>query len=209
MSSIVTTPSGSRYCFRDPIPEIADAARYLDAAVSAHIVGRRDLAEELIRLADMHSIWEWTESIWGRNSPYVRYRPSRVVPPKAERLKFRMPSSDDKRALHLRDGYHCRFCGITVIRKEVRQRIGAAYPQALRWGKKNTEAHAAFQVMWAQYDHLVPHARGGNNELSNLVITCAPCNYGRMSYSLEEVGLIDPRTRLPVRSGWDGLERFR
>ncbi|MCG8042457.1 MAG: hypothetical protein JAZ17_03525 [Candidatus Thiodiazotropha endolucinida] len=34
-------------CFRDPIPEIFDAARYLDAAVSAHFAGKTDLAEEL------------------------------------------------------------------------------------------------------------------------------------------------------------------
>ena len=49
--------------------------------------------------------------------------------------------------------------------------------------------------MWAQYDHLVPHARRGTNELGNLVITCAPCNFGRMEHCLEDVGLIDPRTR--------------
>jgi hypothetical protein len=45
--------------------------------------------------------------------------------------------------------------------------------------------------------------------LENIVITCGPCNFGRVHYSLEEVGLIDPRTREPVRSKWDGLERFR
>lgn len=211
MANIVATPSAiARHCLRDPIPEIADAARYLDAAVSAHLAGRRDLAKELIGLADMPAIREWTESIWGKKSPYVQYRPSTAAGglPKVVGRKFRMPTSDDKRTLLLRDGYHCRFCGVAVIRREVRQRIRAFYPQALPWGKKNTEAHAAFQAMWAQYDHLVPHARGGTNDLSNLVITCAPCNYGRMSYLVEEVSLIDPRTRSPVRSSWDGLERF-
>ena len=62
--------------------------------------------------------------------------------------------------------------------------------------------------MWAQYDHLLPHSKGGNNDVNNIVVTCAPCNFGRMSYTLEEVGLIDPRTREPIRSAWDGLERF-
>jgi 5-methylcytosine-specific restriction endonuclease McrA len=141
----------------------------------------------------------------------VKYRPSAALPnlPIGQRLKHRMPTADEKRALHVRDGYHCRFCGIPVIRKEVRERIRAAYPQALRWGKRNTEAHTAFQAMWSQYDHLIPCARGGTTELSNLVVTCAPCNPARMNYSPEEVGLIDPRTSEPVRSGWDGLERFR
>jgi hypothetical protein len=42
-----------RTCLRDPIPEIFDAARYLDAAVSAHLTGKHALANELIRMADM------------------------------------------------------------------------------------------------------------------------------------------------------------
>ena len=44
--------------------------------------------------------------------------------------------------------------------------------------------------------------------MDNLLITCAPCNYARMSFTLEEVGLADPRKREPVRSTWDGLERI-
>jgi hypothetical protein len=30
-----------------------------------------------------------------------------------------------------------------------------------------------------------------------------------MNWTLDEVGLIDPRTRPPVRSDWTGLEEFR
>jgi hypothetical protein len=29
-----------------------------------------------------------------------------------------------------------------------------------------------------------------------------------MAYTLEEVGLLDPRDRQPIRSAWDGLERL-
>lgn len=201
-----------RHCLRDPIPEIAAAADYLDQAVSAHLGGRSDLAEELIRLADMPVIREWTESLWGTNSPYVKCRVVADAPPslpKEQRVKTRMPTLAEKTALHQRDGYHCRFCGISVIRAEVRQRIKSIYPNALPWGKTNMQQHAAFQAMWLQYDHLLAHARGGNNDLENMVITCAPCNFGRMNYTLEEVGLIDPRTREIVRSTWDGLERFK
>lgn len=83
-----------------------------------------------------------------------------------------------------------------------------SYPQLRIWGRNNKDQHAAFQAMWAQYDHVLPYTRGGSNELDNLVVTCAPCNFGRMQYTLEEVGLLDPRSRAPVRSSWDGLERF-
>jgi 5-methylcytosine-specific restriction endonuclease McrA len=60
--------------------------------------------------------------------------------------------------------------------------------------------------MWLQYDHLVPHKRSGATSPDNLVVTCAPCNFGRMNNTLEEVGLIDPRTMETFRGPWDGLE---
>jgi 5-methylcytosine-specific restriction endonuclease McrA len=204
-------PVTSRQCLRKPIPEIADAARLLDEAVTAHLTGRRDVTAELIRLANMPVLRDYTESLWGAKSPYVQYRAVPDAPPglaKDQRVKVRMPSAAEKAALYRRDGYHCRFCGIPVIRGEVRKRIRSAYPDALRWGPTNVEQHAAFQLMWAQYDHVLPHARGGNNELDNVLITCAPCNFGRWHYTLEEVGVLDPRTRKPVQSTWDGLERF-
>ena len=206
----------ARKCMREPIPEIRDAARLLDAAVTAHLLGRRDLAEQLLRLADMPAIRDWSESIWGAKSPHVQYR---KVPqplaylPKGLRVERRNPTADQKRALHNRDGYHCRFCGIPVIRAEVRKRIRSVYPAALRWSEPgkhatNAEQHFAFQAMCAQYDHILPHSRGGKTDLENMVVTCWPCNGGRVWWSLDEVGLIDPRTREAMRSTWDGLERF-
>lgn len=209
--NLICKPDGARLFFRAPIPEIADAARYLDAAVSAHQAGRSGLAEELIRLADNPTIREWTESILGKKSPYVQYRATSDTPQeisKEHRVKERMPTTSEKNRLLQRDGYHCRFCGIPVIRREVRELIRKIYPDALQWGSQNINQHAAFQAMWVQYDHILPHARGGNNDLDNMVITCAACNYGRMQYTLDEVGLVDPRTREPIRTTWDGLERL-
>jgi 5-methylcytosine-specific restriction endonuclease McrA len=197
---------------RAAIPEIAAAAHDLDAAVTAHSAGEFAEAAELIRRTNLDVIRDWTESLWGSKSPYVRLRAIPDAPPslaKDQRIKVRMPTTAEKRSLFERDGFHCRFCGIPVIRSEVRQRIRAAYPDALPWGTTNPTQHAAFQAMWLQYDHLLPHARGGGNDLNNIVITCAPCNFARMNSTLEEVGLLDPRTRDPVRSSWDGLERFR
>ncbi|WP_042427454.1 HNH endonuclease [Comamonas granuli] len=198
-----------RACFRAPIPEIAQAAALLDAAVTAHLRGQAAQAEAWIRQADMPAVAAWVESILGRNSPYAVIRPAPA--PRlagAPRVPARMPSAQERCQLHARDGFHCRFCGIPVIRQEVRERIRRAYPQALRWGKRNAERHAAFFALWAQYDHLLPHALGGGNELSNMVITCAACNYGRGGYTLAEAGLAHPLEQPPVRSAWDGLERF-
>ena len=198
-----------RACFRDAIPEIAEAAALLDAAVTAHLLGDAAQAEALIRRADMPPVAAWVESILGKNSPYVVIQSSGTPSLASEyRVAARMPTAQECCQLHARDGFHCRFCGIPVIRAEVRERIQRAYPQALRWGKRNVERHAAFFALWAQYDHLLPHAHGGGNELSNIVVTCAACNYGRGGYTLAEVGLAHPLERPPVRSAWDGLEHF-
>ncbi len=201
-----------RRCLREPISAIADAARFLDAAVSAHIAGKADLASELLVLADTSEVRDWTESLWGKYSPYVQYRAVDHAPPsvaKSERLHARMPTAAEKSTLRDRDGFHCRFCRIPVIRPNVRKRIHRAYPESVPWGTTNSSQHAGFQAMWLQYDHVLPHARGGDNNIGNIVVTCAPCNFARMNYTLEEVGLSDPRHREPVRSNWDGLERFR
>jgi 5-methylcytosine-specific restriction endonuclease McrA len=211
MTASETTFSVDRFCLREPIPEIADAARYLDAAVSAHLAGHNELAGSLIRLADMPVIREWTESLWGTSSPHVQRRIVAGAPPSLpedQRIAVRMPTPAEERYLHQRDGYHCRFCGIPVIRATIRKAMRLAYPDALPWGRTNQSQHAGFQALWATYDHVLPHSRGGDNDAENVVIACQPCNCARWHYTLEEVGLSDPRAREPVRSTWDGLERF-
>jgi hypothetical protein len=208
-------PATGRLCLRRPVPEIEIAAAYLDDAVSAHLAGRFEQAKELINRANMppfgSAIREWTESLWGKSSQYVQYRLVAGAPAvlrAGERKPERMPTSEEKRLLHQRDGYRCRFCGIPVIRGEIRKKLRSLYPDVIPWGKANISQHAAFQAMWAQYDHILPHARGGDNALNNIVVSCAPCNFGRMGYILDEVGLQDPMLRPPVQSSWDGLERL-
>lgn len=201
-----------RRCLREPIPEIFDAARFLDAAVSAHLQGKKNIAEELFKLAENEAIAEWSYSIAGKFSIYNTPRSTTVelpILPKELRIKARMPTKEEKRSIHARDGYHCRFCGIPVIRSEVWKKAFEIYPFAVRLGRINAEKHIAFSAMCAQYDHILPHSRGGNNDLTNIILTCGPCNYGRGGYTLEQMGLLDPRNYAPISSQWDGLERFQ
>jgi hypothetical protein len=195
-----------RRYFREPIPEIYDVAKYFDAAVSAHKSGNFKMAEELFDIANNRYVREWTESIWGKKSRHVNVqrKPSLHFNPKA---KNRMPSTAMKSQLRIRDGFHCRFCGIPVIRSEIRTYFHKIYPNSVPWGKTNITQHAGFQCLWLQYDHVVPHSAGGENSLENLIVTCGPCNFGKVNYSLEELSLIDPREFQPIRSSWDGLER--
>lgn len=203
-----------KLCLRTPIPEIAIAAQYLDAAVSAHLVGQPEQAAELIRRADMPEIRAWTESLWHCKPPYVVRRHLLDTPPiiaKDRRSKPRMPGLALKQALLLRDCHHCRFCGVPVIRSEIRKALRKLYADALYWTTDRAKPegqHAALQALEAHYDHLLPHSRGGESVLENMVIACAPCNYGRDCWTVEGVGLADPRLREPIPSGWDGLERL-
>ena len=51
-------------CLKEPIQEIFEAAKLLDAAVEAHINGDIIQTEKLILKADIPEIRDWTESIW-------------------------------------------------------------------------------------------------------------------------------------------------
>ena len=201
-----------RPCFRDPIPEIFEAAKLLNQAVDAHLKDRSTEAGKLLMQADMSKVRAWLESIWGKGNPEIwRIRKVEGAPHNvgdSELDPRRDATKKQKAELIDRDGHQCRFCGIPVIRAEIRTAMRKQYPNELNWGSSNSEQHAAFQCMWLQYDHILPHSRGGCTNLDNLVIACSGCNYGRGNYTLEEVGLIDPRTRPVIRTDWDGLERF-
>ena len=206
-----------RRCLLEPIEEIWTAARMLREAVDAHLSGQTHHADALIREADVSAIAKWTDSIWGpRNQRVHRFRSIPNSPPILtieERPQPRMPTLEARLQVKQRDGFFCRFCGIPVIESSVRKRIRAAHPDALRWGKNNADQHAAFQCMWLQFDHVLPNSRGGESLIDNVVVTCAPCNFGRMEWTLEEVGLIDPRIAIKAPSWgaaatWKGLDDF-
>jgi 5-methylcytosine-specific restriction endonuclease McrA len=182
------------------------------------MAGATGRAADLIRQADMPVLGSWIESLWGKVDPEVhRFRKvpgSPATLPEGARFQPREPQAALKRAVIERDGYHCRFCGIPVVRAEVRVHWRKLQPAALRWGQSNAECHPAFQCLWLQYDHVLPWTRGGRTDLENLVITCAGCNFGRNQWTLEEVAIADPRERplepsWPGFDAWDGLERVR
>lgn len=209
---------GERDCFAAPIPEIFEAAMLLDAAVEAHLNGDHRHASSCLRAADIPVIGEWLDSIWlgGATSIHAIRKVNGLPPvvPKPERHHPRDAPTAMKRALVARDGHHCRFCCMPLVRPEIRKELTRLYPQDARWtSRKEQDQHRGLQVLWLQYDHVVVHSRGGETSMSNIVVTCAACNFGRDRFMLAEVGFRDPRThvRLPTwsnRVGWDGLERL-
>ena len=207
-----------RKSLSQPIDEIYVAADMLTRAVDAHLQGSAAVAEELFKAADKNEIRSYTESVWGAGAKerfgFVAIKGAPIYLSKIDRPVPRMPDRVTCRQVIERDGYHCRFCGIPVIAPETRRRIQRAYPDAVQWGTTNQTQHAAFQCMWLQFDHVLPNSRGGSSSLDNIVVTCAPCNFGRMETTLEEASLFDPRSAKMADtwtgySCWDGLNRFR
>ena len=207
-----------RECLRKPIPETFEAAMLLDRAVAHHMAGNRDEAARLILQTDLDDIRAFTESLWGPKAAnpdqpmYVRRRSVSGLPePAKDDLDGkRKPNRSDEHAIVAHWGRHCVYCGVPLIRSAVPKALQAAYPSLRIWGpsNRNAEQHAAFQLMCMQFDHVVPHSRGGRTDIENVVVTCAPCNYGKGDFMLEELGLIDPRSRPGVRTSWDGVERM-
>lgn len=205
-----------RSCMRDPILDLREVAILLDSAADAHLAGDRGRADTLLRKANRPAVRAWTESLWGsrRANPdqwlYRRVRKVINSPPRLpekERVPERKPNAAQRSAIIAAYGRHCVFCAIPLIRKEIRFAFHILYPEAVPWGSTNSSQHAAFQALWLQFDHLLPHSRGGDNSLSNVIVTCAGCNFGRGDNTLEELGLIDPRSNAFPKSEWDGLER--
>ena len=78
--------------------------------------------------------------LWGSaasNPDQWRYRRVRAVAgspsylSKADRVPARMPNAMERAAVIARYGRHCVFCGIPLIRAEVRSAINRMYPVAV------------------------------------------------------------------------------
>ena len=208
--------SPPRECLLEPIPECFEAATLLSAAVDAHLSGHTHDAARLIKAADLPAVREFTEAGWGagcfKRHGFISVPDAPSSLQLADRPKPRMPTPETRTAVLKRDGYHCRFCGLPVMPKGIREKLRTAYPEALGWGLTTASQHAAFQCLWLQFDHILPNSRGGTSDTENVVITCAPCNFGRMEKTLAEARLANPLSRpTPVRwdgfYSWDGLER--
>jgi 5-methylcytosine-specific restriction endonuclease McrA len=114
-----------------------------------------------------------------------------------------------ERVVFERDGYTCRYCGLPVVAKEVliafEHVVGVA---AFSTRGTNAEQHGVIHAFKLVADHVVPHKLGGKTDIDNLVTACPACNYGKECYTLDQLGLEDPRDRDPKLGDWDGLTAF-
>lgn len=117
----------------------------------------------------------------------------------------RSPAKIEKQVFE-RDSYRCRYCGTYVIAKEAliafEKAVGAS---EFRTKGTNAEQHGVVHAFKAVADHVVPYKRGGRTDLDNLVTSCPGCNYGKEAFTVEQLGISDPRDSSPKQDRWDGL----
>ena len=68
---------------------------------------------------------------------------------------------------------------------------------------KQSETHPAFWELYPTIDHVIPVARGGADDESNVVTTSMLRNSAKANWLIEELRW--PVDRAPVVPGWDGL----
>lgn len=196
-----------RDSFLPLIPELDQAIELLVSAANESLEGNLTLSAALIAQADMPEIRDYFYKIAGPTNPDIHWQSSRSknVLPKSQRITKRMPTKKQQIEICERDGWRCRVCGIRVIAKEARDIFRKCFPKEAKWGRRNDERHAALLCLTASIDHVLPHSRGGGNDLDNVICTCGACNFGRAEWTMEEVGFSNPFLKEPIIDGWDGL----
>lgn len=195
-----------RNCLRPPTPAVEASIDLIAKGVEFHLDGDYEGAAAVFVESNSMETRDWVESLWGRASDFNQSVKKGPPTPKQPGDGPRNAGTGLQNELLARDGFYCRFCGVRIIRPDVRKHLHNLYPDSIPWGRSNQSQHAGFQASWAQFDHLQPHSLGGATVLDNMAVTCAPCNFGRMERTLEEMNLGDPLLRDPMAGEWMGLE---
>jgi len=108
-----------------------------------------------------------------------------------------------------RDSFRCRYCEMRIISKEVftefSRIVGA---EVFSVERENSKRNGLTLGLRGVADHVEPYASGGKTDIDNLVTSCYSCNFGKAGYTLEQLGIDDPRLRPPVKDDWQGLTEY-
>ena len=89
-----------------------------------------------------------------------------------------MPSLEN--AVFVRDNYHCRYCGIRIIAKEVFVEFSRIVgTEEFSVERENDKRNGLTLGLRGVADHVQPYASGGETEIQNLVTSCYSCNFGK------------------------------
>src|SRR6185436_9980614 len=100
-----------------------------------------------------------------------------------------------ERSVFQRDNYRCRYCGLRTLSKSFLKAFESAVGGTRFSASKNDNRidHGVVLAFKAVADHVVPRNLGGRTDSDNLVTACPSCNYGKYNYTIEQLGIDDPR----------------
>lgn len=177
-------------------------------AAEAFSAGNKQICLEVLSQIRSNEIIEWYIE-HGQMSGRHRKLQLNISPPTTLDISLRDPIRSPSKVqcdVFNRDSYHCRYCGGMLISQEfLRTFIKSLNSPIFTRGKTNLTTHGIIHITWPVADHVTPWNKGGNTSLENLVSSCAPCNYGKDGYTIEQLGIEDPFNRPPVHSDWIGL----
>ncbi len=189
--------------------EYDNAVDLFAGAILLFAKGKRDECISKIEEIDNVGITNWYVE-HGQMSGFYRNKIIGINPgnklPIADRYPVRSPARLQDKVFE-RDGYRCRYCGNKLISQHILKEFAKKLNSpSFTKGSTNLTSHAVIHLTWPAADHVVPWSYGGTTTLDNLVASCAPCNYGKADFTLEQIGISDPFSRKPFIDEWNGLK---
>ena len=194
-----------------PLPTPTWMAGQIDIfelAVNDFIVGNKGSCLIKLKQIKNEEITNWYiehGQMSGRHRKLIfKISPSQTID-ETLRDPIRSPSKVQNEVFR-RDGYRCRYCENKLLSQDfIRLFIKKLNSELFRRGETNLTTHGIIHLAWPVADHVIPWNKGGRTDLTNLVSSCATCNYGKDGYTIEQLGIQNPFNRLPVLNEWNGL----
>ena len=191
---------------------IAESLEFFIIAFFLAIKGEIENARQFIKNSPDNELRTWFHE-HAQNTGTWRFKAFGV---KALEAVFPLDSEKNVMKFHreifARDNFRCRYCESKVIPKSVFKRARSILGQDhngiefVPLGGTNLTRSGFYLMFAATLDHVIPWSLGGRTDACNLVTCCWSCNYGKMNYTLEQLGINNPLDREPHSdSTWKGL----
>lgn len=176
-----------------PTPQGAmQAAHAVSQAVSAAQAGDAKSCRVLLQPLEQQSLQDWFHD-HAQNASRFRamvFQPQPVIAVQKDQRDRAYPQVALEREIFQRDEGKCRYCGIPVqLRQDLRKVNALVGEDLFAMGRTNRTRSGAMIVSRASADHIIPVTQGGRTTPENLVTACWPCQFGKSSFTPEQVGI--------------------
>ena len=179
-----------------PTPSNArEAAHAVAVAVEAARIGDAAAVREVLLPLDQLSLQDWfcDHAQHAYRFRAAQFCPEPVVPISRDLRDRPYPVAVMERDVYLRDEGLCRYCGTRVhLRGDLHRVSTLAGKEVFAMGSTNRTRAGAMIIARASADHVLPVTQGGRTTPNNLVTACWPCQFGKSSFTPEQLGMRSP-----------------